>query len=323
MLPLLAALLHRIPRRGIWVLLSLSVIGIIAGAALFSHFEHRSLFTGLYWAVTTATTVGYGDVTPSNAVGRVIAMGVMLTVIPLIGALFAVVSAHIVELKMRRLLGMDTPLPQTGHTVILGFLAETKIVLSELLLAREPVVVVANLEDGLLPSGVPLVKGDPAEEGLLERAHVTRAKQALVTAATDGEVLEIAIAVRHLAPHLPLIVSTRSEKVSRALHELGVPLTVSTDDLLGHTLAKSLEAPHAAQLLLRIVNSDAYRIEERPVQPDWVGLPLSEVRSRHGGFVLGVAQQNDVILGVERDPVMAADSSLLVLAPRRDGELRL
>ncbi len=145
---------------------------------------------------------------------------------------------------------MDSPLPQTGHTVILGFLAETKIVLSELRLAREPVVVVANLEDGLLPSGVPLVRGDPAEEGLLERVHITHAKQALVTAATDGEVLEIAIAVRHLAPHLPLIVSTRSEKVSRALHELGVPLTVSTDDLLGHTLAKSLEAPHVAQQAL-------------------------------------------------------------------------
>ncbi|MHB1682747.1 MAG: NAD-binding protein [Bacilli bacterium] len=75
-----------------------------------------------------------------------------------------------------------------------------------------------------------MIKGDPAEEALLERARVTRAKQALITAPTDGEVLEIAIAVRHLAPHLPLIVSTRSEKVSRALHDLGIPLTVSTED---------------------------------------------------------------------------------------------
>lgn len=218
---------------------------------------------------------------------------------------------------------MDIPLPLTGHTVILGFLAETKIVLSELRLARESVVIVANLDDGLLPSDVPLIKGDPAEESLLERAHITDAKQALVTAPTDGEVLEIAIAVRHLAPHLPLIVSTRSEKVSRALHDLGIPLTVSTDDLLGHTLAKSLEAPHAAQLLLRIVNSDAYCIQEWPVKEEWVGLPLSEVRSRHGGFVLGVAQQDDVILGVERDPVMVADSFLLVLAPRVERKLHL
>ena len=211
---------------------------------------------------------------------------------------------------------MDTPLPQTGHTVILGFRAETKVVLNELRLAQEPIVIVANLEDGLLPSEVPVIKGDPAEEALLERARITHAKQALITAPTDGEVLEIAIAVRHLAPHLPLIVSTRSEKVSRALHDLGIPLTVSTDDLLGHTLAKSMEAPHAAQLLLRIVNSDAYHIQELPINSEWIGLSLSEVRSRHGGFILGVAQQNDVILGVERDPVMAADSCILVLAPR-------
>ncbi|MHB1682748.1 MAG: ion channel [Bacilli bacterium] len=61
MLPLLAALLNRFPRRGAWLLLSLSVFGIILGGALFSHFEHRSFFTSLYWAVTTATTVGTRD----------------------------------------------------------------------------------------------------------------------------------------------------------------------------------------------------------------------------------------------------------------------
>jgi len=322
MFPLLAALFGKIPRRGITLLLSLTALGIIVGATLFSHFEHRSFFTSLYWAVTTASTVGYGDITPSNTAGRLIAMGVMLSVVPLIGAVFAVMSARIVEFRIRGLFAMNKILPKDGHTVVLGFQAETRIVLEELRLAKEAVVVVAEVEDDLLPADVPLIKGDPSEASLLERAALKTARQALITAETDGAVLEIAIAARHLAPHVPLIVSTRSDKVARALNDLGVRQTLSSDDLLGHTLAKSLEAPHAGALLMRIVNSDAYCIRERPVQPEWVGLTLSEVRTRHGGFILGVAQQDDVILGVERDPVMDAEATLLILAPRPEHGFR-
>lgn len=316
MLPLLTALLSKLPRRGVWLLLALTGFTLLLGALLFSYFEHRTFFTSLYWAVTTASTVGYGDVTPTTVAGRIVAMGVMVTTIPLIGGVFALMSARIVELKLRGLLGMNVALPESEHTVVLGFQAETRIVLDELRLAHEPVVIVADIDEDLIPPGVPFIKGDPSEEAILTRAHVKRAKQALLSAASDGEVLEVAIAVRHIAPALPMLVSTRSEKVARALHDLGIKITVSTDDLLGHTLAKSLEAPHAAQLLLRIVNSDAYCIQEQPLQADWAGLRLSEVRGRHGGFILGVAQAGDVILGVERDPELLPDALLLILAPR-------
>ncbi|MHB8283028.1 MAG: ion channel, partial [bacterium] len=38
-------------------------------AFLFSHYENISFFKAFYWAVTTASTVGYGDVTPTNNIG--------------------------------------------------------------------------------------------------------------------------------------------------------------------------------------------------------------------------------------------------------------
>jgi hypothetical protein len=44
--------------------------------------------------VTTATTVGYGDVTPRNTAGGVIATGVMLTTIPIVPAVFALVAGR-------------------------------------------------------------------------------------------------------------------------------------------------------------------------------------------------------------------------------------
>lgn len=69
-------------------ILSAACLDLAAGI-WFAAVEHVSVGNGLYWAVTTATTVGYGDVTPRHALGKVIAVLVMLTVIPLFAATFS------------------------------------------------------------------------------------------------------------------------------------------------------------------------------------------------------------------------------------------
>jgi len=95
------------------------------GALWFAAVEHLSVATGLYWSVTTATTVGYGDITPHTHVGRLVATLVMLTVIPLFAATFSLLtttltSAHVSKLHDEALahihhikehLGVDRELP--------------------------------------------------------------------------------------------------------------------------------------------------------------------------------------------------------------------
>jgi voltage-gated potassium channel len=311
--PLFSVLLQRLSGRGAWVTFALVIFFILLGAVLFAHVDGISFGTALYFAIVTATTVGYGDVVPQNPAARVIAVGIMLTTIPLLGALFSFVAANAVELRIRRLIGMDRTAFAVPHTVLLGFAPESAIVLEELRRAGQSVVVVASAEPSELPPDLPFIKGDPAEDACLKRARIDQAKQALITAETDGDVLEIAIAVRHLAPDVPVIVSTQSARVSRALAELGIPRTLSAQDLLGHTLAKSLEAPNAATLLLRIVNSESYQIREMAVAASEVGKKLSEIRASRHDLVLGLAQDGDVVLGVEHDPIAREGSTLLAL----------
>jgi voltage-gated potassium channel len=71
------------------------------GGIAFASAEHVSDARGLYWAVVTATTVGYGDVTPETAAGRWIAVAVMLTVIPLFGATFSLFTSGLTDMHVR------------------------------------------------------------------------------------------------------------------------------------------------------------------------------------------------------------------------------
>jgi voltage-gated potassium channel len=57
----------------------------------------RPIPDGLWWAVTTVTTVGYGDRFPVTAVGRAIGAGVMILGIGLFGLLAASLASFFIE----------------------------------------------------------------------------------------------------------------------------------------------------------------------------------------------------------------------------------
>jgi voltage-gated potassium channel len=50
----------------------------LAGGVAFASVENTSVGNGIYWAITTMTTVGYGDITPKTPEGKVITITVML-----------------------------------------------------------------------------------------------------------------------------------------------------------------------------------------------------------------------------------------------------
>jgi voltage-gated potassium channel len=93
-------------RRGLsWVLLIVLALNLVA-AALVLTFERdmpgsniHSYPDALWWAVTTITTVGYGDRFPMSPAGRGVAVVLMLAGIALFGVITASIAAYFVEQK--------------------------------------------------------------------------------------------------------------------------------------------------------------------------------------------------------------------------------
>jgi voltage-gated potassium channel len=312
MISLLAALIGKLKRNQVLLLATLAVVATLLGAWLFSLTQKVSLGTALYWAITTATTVGYGDVVPKPGIGRVIAVGVMLTAIPLVGAVFAALAGMTASLHIRRLLGMEQR-QWRGHTLILGYSAVVPYLLESLRPSGRALVVVANMDRALVPDGVSLVSSDPANESVLRSVNPDQAREAFIAGVSDSDALLIAIHLRHLAPQLSPIVMVQSPKVAEALHDLGIRYTVAADQLVGRTVAKSLQTPHATDLIFKLLEDDEVRLIEIPVPQAWVGKPLSHVRAQYDGLILGLVTPQRMTMGLSQDPEVSAYDYLLVL----------
>ncbi len=69
---------------------------------LVDHNEFPDIGLALWWALQTVTTVGYGDVVPSDAEGRIIGMVLMLQGIGFITVIAASVTAALIEQARKR-----------------------------------------------------------------------------------------------------------------------------------------------------------------------------------------------------------------------------
>jgi len=318
-IPLLSALVSGAKRHHVAVLLAAVVVAIVAGGVAFAITQGTGLSTGLYWSLVTAATVGYGDVTPHNEAGRIVAAGVILTAIPLLASAFALVSAFAAATKIRRALAMEHKLPDQPYSVVFGWNASVPAVLDELARSGKRVVLVADLhgESVTVNSAVHVIAADPSTEAAVRKAHPADAADAVVMGTDDGDILLTCIAVRALAPGLAMTAVTNSSKVAGALHELGIDRTVSSDRLLAHTVAKSLEAPHAGELLLQLVDSQRYLMTEEAVDEQLIGKHVSQA-SADGRIPLGLIRDGKSMLVLDSDPTLRSGDQLVTLTAQTE-----
>ncbi len=107
-LPITARLLLReslTARRAAGIIAAFTVAVTVAGGVLERLLDHREFPTigrGLWFALQTVTTVGYGDVTPKRSEGRTIGAVVMLAGIGFLAVITASVTASLIESGRRR-----------------------------------------------------------------------------------------------------------------------------------------------------------------------------------------------------------------------------
>jgi len=94
------------PARAAWAIAAATAaMTILCGIAIrfVDHQDFDNVWLGLWWAVQTVTTVGYGDIVPKPPGARIIASVLMLGGIAFVTVVTAVITAAFLESVRRRL----------------------------------------------------------------------------------------------------------------------------------------------------------------------------------------------------------------------------
>jgi voltage-gated potassium channel len=141
----------------------------------------------LWWSIVTISTVGFGDITPQTAGGRIIGAGLMLSGMLFIAMIAGVVSSTLVDQLLPLRNEQVRMSSTTDHVIILGWNDNVPMLLDQI--DREydaespPVLVVApRKRPETLDSSIRYVEGDFTKEINLERVRLKYAKTVIAVA---------------------------------------------------------------------------------------------------------------------------------------------
>lgn len=200
-----------------------------------------SLFEGFYFTLATVTTVGYGDIFPTNDVSRVLASFVMLAGIGAALSLLQSVFDMAVSQSLREELGLPEKRTKLkGHYIICGFGLVGKQIMQQLKAKGEKFVVIersrSKVED-MVDMDIPVIEGEAQHEEVLERANIAEAKGLLAVMPESTNII-VAITAKMLNPNIHVVAEIEDlrdgPKLKRAgadevvhVHEMGAKVMVS------------------------------------------------------------------------------------------------
>lgn len=301
-----------------WVLLTWAGEGRLTGLDAFP-----------YYYMTTATTIGYGDLSPATVAGRYIAAFVLM---PGAVALFAMVlgktSAVLLAFWRRHHMGKMGYPDLVGHTVLVGWRGAESMRLVELLLSDsatddEGVVLVATgLQENPAPDHLRFVATETytQTESYL-RAGIAGAARAIINPGDDDQTLAAVFALMAHAPRAHVVAHFDSEGAARlvACHYPGIECT---RPLTAELIARAAQDPGSAA-----VTEELLCAHQGPTQFSLI-VPAQADALPYPGLLAAFATQDALLLGYRapggalqvnpgRAATVPAGSQLYYLAAQR------
>lgn len=296
-----AAELNRFKRRIVQVSLSLAtVVGI--GCTGYIVIAHYTFMEALYMALTTITTIGYGEVAPLGYAGRIFNMFyIVIGVATLLITLGALTQA-LIELELsgyfqnRRRRRMIDNLK--SHFLICGYGRVGRSAAAELKKSGVSILIVDRNEEKVeraLHAGFLAVAADSTRDEVLRDVGIERARGLIATLGTDADNTYLILSAKALNPMIPISTRVNEEESERKLRRAGADVVFAPYTITGQRLSQSLLKPHVNEFIDFTTGGDvdlAIRIEQVLVSAtsEYVSKSLrqAQLRSDLGVIVLAI-----------------------------------
>jgi voltage-gated potassium channel len=304
----------------------------------------QTVWDGMWWALVTITTVGYGDITPSrdDPVGRAIAAVLMVAGMVMLALFAGIVSSTLLNsvLAIRReQFRMSNVI---DHVVICGYNEGARLLLDtlsvELDLEQTPVYIFApeeRVKD--VPPEFRFIPGDPTKESELAKASIAQAR-AVIVVGTRGQLPQQADAItiltvftirrymkkqkddRRKQPLYLIAEILDHENVDHAF-AAGCDEVIETTRLGFSLLSHAVNHHGTAALMGMIASADGQNLYTGTVPSDLelpapFGIVAGQLHKR-GVVVLGLRDESgEDTVNPEPDTLVQQGTTLIYIAPR-------
>jgi voltage-gated potassium channel len=243
----------------------------------------RSYFDGIWWAIVTASTIGYGDLVPETMKGKAIGILLILSGAGVLTSYFASVSAIAASSEQDYAEGKKI-CSKSGHLIIIGWNERSKLLIQSILEKdrRQIVLIDASLSRHPLiqyRSNVHFIRGNAAYDGVLEKANVAGASRVLITAdlkqdefQTDMFSILTLISIKGLNPDIYCSVEILTKEQRSNALRAGADSLIETNEYASGYMFRDL-----AETGQKGDKSESSVFSEVPLKPEWNGLTFQEL----------------------------------------------
>ena len=241
------------------VLVALLVAGVL-GYRLIA--PEAGWIDALYMTVITLTTVGFGEVIPMDGRPGARLFTSVLILVGMGGVLYFVSTAtafvlegQLTHLFWKRRMQRDIE-RLTDHLIVCGDSPAAVYAIRELrAVDRAVVLIIPEEATGETHSALAeapdamVVRGDPAEDEVLQMAGIERAAGLAACTQNDRDNLVITLSARQLNAGIRIVASVRDVSHGEKLRKVGADGVVSPESIGGLRLASELIRPHTVSFL--------------------------------------------------------------------------
>jgi voltage-gated potassium channel len=320
----------------------LFLIVFIVGVAGFKIFGGRdwSFLDSAYMTVITVSTVGFGEVHDlnGNMPARIFAFVYIIISLGTIAFAVTSITAFVVEGELKDILGrrkMDKDIARLkDHYIVCGSDETAQTIVRELLQTKRPFVLVdASLEKIQKLMGTDsflFIQGDPAEDGILLKAGIERARGVLLSLPADEANLYVTVTARSLNPKIRIVAKGIDIKSHAKMERAGADYVVSPTHIGGMRMASQMIRPAVVTFLDTMLKGreEGLRVEEIEVGKGsaLAGRTVGQSRIREKTRALLVAIKRPGSAGYEFNPmdetlINEKDALIFIATPENLREL--
>lgn len=236
--------------------------GTVGTFALREEFaEVETIADAFYYTIVTASTVGYGDLTPLTQEARLFGV----TVVVLGTASFAVALGSVlgpaIEARFARALGTMTETEfdlLEDHVVILGYGDLTEPLLEVIADERDLIIVTSDADQAtrLRNRDHAVIVGDPSDDEPLERAGIDRASAVVVATESDADDAFAILTARELNPTARIVAAATARNNVQKLRRAGADTVFSPAVIGGRLLGQSALEKNVEESPISSLGSD-------------------------------------------------------------------